>query len=104
MERKPSSWQAVALRDAEQIVDWYIAEAGDAVAARFMDALNETIASISEFPGLGSRRYAEQLGFDNLRFREIADFPYLIFYLDHESHVMIWRMLHRDRDLAIRLA
>ena len=44
-----SSW-----RDQKRIIDYFVAVHAEDAALRFLQALDETIAGISEFPDLGN--------------------------------------------------
>jgi toxin ParE1/3/4 len=52
------------------------------------------MVAIAEHPGVGSMRYAELLQFPGLRFCPVKRFPYLIFFVEREDHVDVWRVLH----------
>ena len=104
MENKHVAWSSIAARDYHDATRWYTEEGGEEVATRFTAAVEQVLEDVAAFPSLSSRRYAEALGFESLRFREIPRFPYLIFYIEFEKHVVIWRVLHRERDLPQQLA
>ncbi|HEY1752491.1 MAG TPA: type II toxin-antitoxin system RelE/ParE family toxin [Caulobacteraceae bacterium] len=88
-----------ARRDAEEAIDHYLQEAGDRVALRFIDALEESFRRIGLSPAAGSPRYAHELGLPGLRFRRLTRFPYLVFYLEQGDHIDVWRVLHAKRDI-----
>lgn len=90
--------------DLDQAADHYEAEAGPDVALRFVDAVEAAYRTIGERPSVGSSLWAEQLGIAGLRSRPVARFPYLIFYLEEEEHVEVWRVLHARRDIPGELA
>ena len=60
---------------------------------------NETAAMASARKTFGATRYADLLKLRDLRFWPIKDFPYLIFYLERDAHIDIWRVLHAYRDI-----
>ena len=37
--------------------------------------------------------------FQTLRFRPVGKFPYLIFYVETEADIDVWRVLHGARDI-----
>lgn len=39
-----------------------------------------------------------------LRSRSIARFPFLIFYMERDDHIDVWRVLHAQRDIPARLS
>lgn len=100
MSPKPVFRRRSALRDTEQAVIYYAREAGLDTAARFVESLEATYCAIGEGPGLGSPRHGQELHVSGLRTRPIRRFPYLIFYLEHESYVEIWRILDVRSDVA----
>lgn len=44
-------------------------------------------------------RYATRTNTPGLRFWQVKRFPYLIFYVEREDHVDVWRVLHGQRDI-----
>ncbi len=91
--------RAVARRDVDEAIDYYAGEAGVDVALHFIDALKEAYRAISSRPAIGSPRYAHELELPGLRSRKITRFPYLIFYLERDDHIDVWRVLHGQRDI-----
>lgn len=85
-------------------VDFYLFEAGIEVAVRFADALADALINIQTYPGSGSPRYGGELGLDGLRMWRIGGFPYLVFYIEAEGRIDIWRVLHGARDIPSDLA
>lgn len=98
MTRKAVARRSQAQKDIEQAADHYFAEGGAALEIRFIDALQAAVARIAANPGVGSRRYAAALAIPGLRFWRLTRFPYLIFYMEREDQVDIWRVLHEQRD------
>lgn len=79
MSGKPVVLRDMARNDIEQAVDHYLAEAGPAVALRFIDAAEAALRGIGKLPGSGSPRYAHELDIPDLRSLPTGRFPYLIF-------------------------
>jgi toxin ParE1/3/4 len=92
-----------AERDVGQAVDYYTDEAGEDIAHGFFEAVREAYRAISARPGIGSPRYADLLGVAGLRNRKLARFPYLVFYVEREDHIDVWRVLHAQRDIPATL-
>jgi len=44
-------------------------------------------------------RYAHQLGLADLRFWPLGRYPYLVFYVERDEHIDVWRVLHEQRDI-----
>lgn len=89
----------IARGDVRDIMAHYTDEAGLAVAARFAAALQAAYRAIASHPGSGSPRYADLLDLEGLRFRRVAGFPHLIFYVEHPDRVEVWRVLHGAQDI-----
>jgi toxin ParE1/3/4 len=88
-----------ANRDVEDAVTYYVKEHAQQAALDLVDALQEAYAHIGRRPGTGSPRYAHELDIPELRTWPLARFPYLIFYVEREDHVDVWRVLHTRRDI-----
>jgi len=104
MTRKAVVRRSQAHKDIEQAADHYFAEGGTALELRFIDALHAAVTRIAGNPGIGSPRYAAALAIPGLRFWRLTRFPYLIFYVEREDQVDIWRVLHEQRDIPRRFA
>ena len=96
---KPVHWQPAAEQDAAVAAEWYGRQAGLATGQRFLDAVDAGLRHISRHPASGSTRYAGMLHLDDLRFWPIRGFPCLIFYLERDTHLDVWRILHAQRDI-----
>ena len=99
MSAKPVAPRELARRDVEEAVDHYLWQAGAEIALGFVEALEEAFRAIGEHAGTGSPRYAHELGVPGLRSRRLARYPFLVFYVEHEDHVDVWRVLHAKRDI-----
>ena len=96
---KPIHPLARALVDVEDAVRQYAQEAAPDVALRFVAAVEATFASIGEHPGGGSPRYAHELDLPGLRHRSLAKFPWLVFYVEREDRIDVWRVLNARSDI-----
>jgi toxin ParE1/3/4 len=99
VSRKPVRPRESARRDVEAAVDYYVGEAGADVALGFIDALQTAYRSIADHPAAGSPRYANQLGLPGLRSRILRRYPYLVFYVERDDHIDVWRVLHALRNI-----
>ena len=88
-----------ARRDIDEAITHYLTEAGPAVALAFIDALDNAYRHIGEQPGSGSPRHAHELDIPGLRYRSAGKFPCLIFYVERETEIDVWRVLHGARDI-----
>jgi toxin ParE1/3/4 len=89
----------LANRDVEEAIDHYLVEATAKVALGFVDELEKAYAHIARHPASGSPRYAHQLGLADLRFWPLGRYPHLIFYVECDEHIDVWRVLHEQRDI-----
>ena len=99
MTVKPVLPRERARQDSEEAVAYYADEAGAAVALGFVDALERAYAAVAAHPAAGSLRYAYELNLPGLRVWQLRHYPFLIFYLDLEAHIDVWRVLHASRDV-----
>jgi toxin ParE1/3/4 len=89
--------RAQADRDIENAIDHYLREAGEPIALGFIDAV-QSIFRASD-PAIGSTRYAYELDIPSLRTRSLRSYPYLVFYIERDDDIDIWRILHAHRDI-----
>ena len=99
MSAKPVVLCERARRDIDEAIEHYLSEAGLAVALNFIDALEDTLGQIGERPASGSPGHAHELEIPGLRFRSIGRFPYLVFYVERDAEIDVWRVLHGARDI-----
>ena len=99
---KPIVLREVAQRDVRAVVDHYLREAGPDIALGFIDALQSTYQAIAA-PRPRVARYASELTLPGLRSLATKGFPYLVFYIDRDDHIDVWRVLHGRRDIPSRM-
>ena len=99
MTETPVVLREKAVLDAEEAVAYYLSEAGEKVAAAFIDALERAYRQIARYPESGSQRYAHELDLPGLRHWPLGRFPHLVFYIHLKDHVDVWRVLHGARDI-----
>jgi len=97
--QKPLVPRAAASQDVDAALDWYLAEAGEQVALGFIEALERAYAHIARYPASGSPRYAHALNIAGLQSWGLDQYPYAVFYLEHDTYVDVWRVLHGQRDI-----
>lgn len=88
-----------ANRDVDEAIAHYLREGAAQAALGFIDALEQAYAQIGRFPATGSSRYAHELNLPGLRFWPLAHHPHLVFYIERDGHVDVWRVLHGQRDI-----
>ena len=99
MTGKPVVPRSLAVRDVDEALNHYMTEASPQAALGFVDALEAAYTQISRHPATGSLRYAHALNLPGLRIWPLANYPHLVFYLERESYIDLWRVLHGKRDI-----
>jgi toxin ParE1/3/4 len=96
---KPVILRERADRDIDGALTHYLGEAGERVALAFIDALEQAFRQIARHLASGSPRYAHELDLPCLRSWRVKRHPYLVFYLERQDHIDVWRVLHAQRDI-----
>lgn len=99
MKAKPLIPREQANRDIDETLAYYLGEGSETAALGFIDALEQAYAHIARHPATGSAHYAHELNLPGLRFWPLTRFPYLVFYVEHDTHIDVWRVLHGKRDI-----
>lgn len=100
---KPVRYTPKATRDIDESAAWICRE-NPAAAHRFLEAVKLTGNTVSQMPGIGSRRYANIALRPGIRMVKVKGFEnYLLFYLEREATVDIIRVLHSARDIPSAL-
>lgn len=89
----------LANRDVDVAIDYYLSESTAQAALGFVVALEQAYAHIGRQPATGSPRYAHELNLPGLRFWPLARYPHLIFYIERDDYIDVWRVLHGQRDI-----
>lgn len=88
-----------AKRDVDDAIAYYLSEGSESAALGFIDSLEQAYIHIGRHPATGSPRYAHELDLPGLRSWPLKRFPYLVFYVERDDHVDVWRVLHGQRDI-----
>jgi toxin ParE1/3/4 len=88
-----------ANRDVDEAIDHYLGEDAEQAALGFIAALEQAYRHIGRHPGTGSPRYAHEVGLPGLRSWPLTRYPYLVFYVERQDHIDVWRVLHGQRDI-----
>ena len=99
MTAKTLAPRDLARRDIEEAVDHDLGEAGERVALGFIDEIERVFGAIAGTPAAGSPRYAYELDIPGLRCWALRRYPYLVFYLERDKQIDVWRVLHAGRDI-----
>ena len=100
---KPSRLREAALRDIEEVTDYYLNEAPHMLAKLEM-AILVACGHVEKFPGTGSKRYLAGNTEEPLRFWTLNKFPYAIFYFERSHYIDIIRMLHQAANIPVHLS
>ena len=100
MKAKPVVPRRLAQQDIDQALQHDVPEDGDqAATAGLIDDLERSFDLISRNPGTGATQYAHELNLPGLRTWMFKRYPYLVFYVEREDHIDIWRVLHSQLDI-----
>lgn len=99
MSVRPVIRRSLADQDVLEAVEYYLQEAGVSVALRFVDAVEKAFQYIRRHPASGSPRYALELELPGLRCWPVKRLPYLIFYVERDDYIDVWRVLHGEREI-----
>ena len=96
---KPVWPRQLASQDVDEVLAHYVSEGTRQAALGFIDALEQAYAHIGRLPATGSSRYAHELNLPGLRFWPLARHPHLVFYIERDDRIDVWRVLHGQRDI-----
>lgn len=99
MTAKPVIPRAAAERDVEDALAYYLNQGARQAALGFIDALERAYGRIGANPASGSPRYAHELNLPGLRSCPLGRYPYVVFYVERDDHVDVWRVLHGQSDI-----
>lgn len=93
-------------RDFELQYQWFLENAGEAVAGRYLDAVLATLRLLATQPGLGRLRKFRHPTLQGIRsFRMASPFEaHLLFYRHNSAGLFAERLMHGARNLPKRLA
>lgn len=103
MTHKRAILRARADRDVQEAIDFYLGEGSRQAALKFVDALEQALRHIERHPATGSSRYAHDLDLPGLRCWQLKGYPHLLFYVEGDDHLDVWRVLHGSRDIPLWL-
>jgi toxin ParE1/3/4 len=99
VKAKPVVPRALANRDVDDALAYYLNEAAAQAALGFLDALEQAYTHIGRHPATGSPRYAHELNLAGLRSWPLTRYPYLVFYVERPDHIGVWRLLHGKQNI-----
>lgn len=104
MKAKPVIPRALASQYIENAISYYLNEDAKQAALGFIDALKKAYTHIARHPSAGSTRYAHELDLPGLCCWPLKRYPYLVFYVERDDHIDVWRVLHDMRDTPASLS
>lgn len=99
MKAKAVVPREAALRDVDDTLVFDLQQDAPDAALGFIDALEDAYTHIGRHPATGSPRYAHELNLPGLRFWPLKRYPQLVFYVERDEHVDVWRVLSAERDV-----
>ncbi|MBE7527977.1 type II toxin-antitoxin system RelE/ParE family toxin [Betaproteobacteria bacterium PRO4] len=103
MRIRPVIPRALARQDVEEAISYYLNEDAEQAALGFIDALEQAYTHIGHHFAAGSPRYAHELDLPGLRSWPLMQYPYIVFYVECDDHIDVWRVLHGMRDISVWL-
>jgi toxin ParE1/3/4 len=104
MKSKPIVPRELANSDVDEAIEYYLSEGAEQAALGFIDALEKAYTHIGRYRDAGSNRYAHELNLPGVRYCSLKRYPHLVFYVEREDHVDVWRILHGQRDIPAWLS
>lgn len=101
MTRKPVIPRDQADVDIREAVQHYLDESAPKAALGLIDEIERAFKHIARNPATGSSRYAHELDLPGLRAWPLRRFPYLVFYVEREHDIDVWRVLHAQQDVPV---
>src|SRR5699024_6315981 len=95
--------RALAGQDVDEAIAYYLSQNAESAALGLIDALEQAYAHIGRHPASGSTRYADVLELPGLRSWALKRYPHLVFYIEQQAHIDVWRVLHGGSDIPIWL-
>jgi len=94
----------LAETDLVERTQYYQAEGGAELGARFFNAAVASLRAIEKMPGAGSPRVGELCNIPGLRVRRIEAFPVGWFYFERADHADVIRLLADAQNLPVILS
>jgi toxin ParE1/3/4 len=102
---KPVRLRERAALDIADAVDHLLDEAGADVARRFVAAIEEALERVGRAPRTaGSSRFAPEVDIPGLLAASVKRFPFVVFYIERDVEIDVWRVLHIRRDIPRALS
>jgi toxin ParE1/3/4 len=96
---KPIVPREQANRDVDEAIEHYLSGGAEQAALGFIKALEQAYTHIGRHAAAGSLRYGYELNLPGLRSWPLTRYPHLVFYIERDDHIDVWRVLHGQRDI-----
>lgn len=104
MKTKSIVPRELANQDVDEAIEHYLSENAEQAAQGFINALEHAYSHIGRHPASGSPSYAHELDLPGLRAWSLTRYPHVVFYIECETHIDVWRVLHEQRDIPAWLS
>ena len=93
-----------AVRDVENIVQYFIDQKTPATAIRFGEAVMRTLDFLAEYPHIGSPWESSNARLEGVRFQNVLGFKnHLIFYRSTGAALYVMRVFHARQNIEKEL-
>ena len=99
MKAKPIVPRELANRDVDEAIEHYLSEGAEQAALGFIKALEQDYTHIGRHAATGLPRYGYELNLPGLRSWPLTRYPHLVFYIERDDHIDVWRVLHGQRNI-----
>jgi toxin ParE1/3/4 len=89
-----------ALKDADDVIDYYRQHAGILISQNFAAEVADAYVCLSQHPNIGSPRPAFDLDIKGIKSWALKRFPHQIYYRVFNDRVELCRVLHPKRDIT----
>lgn len=96
---KPARLRPQAEADLQAVAAWYLAQGGESLANRFMDAAFDALEAVERMPEMGSPRLAARAEVPGLRCWGVDGFPCFWCYFVRADHLEGVRLLGERQQL-----
>jgi toxin ParE1/3/4 len=91
--------------DIAELALYLLEDSGEALATRFIDAVEHTLIDLAKTPGIGSPKSYEDPNLAGVRSWWVKGFPkHLIYYVETAEGICIYAVWHGSRDVERRLS
>ena len=93
----------LAKKDVDKIVEDTVRDFVLDFSLKIINELEKSFIRIKKYPQLGSLRIGHKIGFEGLRSLALKKAPFIIFYLDNDESIRVFRILHQKQHIPFWL-